>query len=163
MKRCSFIICMCLLAVFAASVLAGCSKTESLADSSRKVTRQVFEREAVDMQATLARDRRYIVAELENWNERNAAHNKKLSLGRSDLDSQDDIKAGLINGIVPLAELAVTGGLTAAGGLGAVVNLAALFGLGMYARKQRGKVKRLEGDQPVGLTAAGRAAIGESG
>ena len=149
--------------ILAAIVLPGCSRTESLADPARKVTRQAIELEAIDSQEALAIDRRRLVASLETWNDRSEAFNRKLALARSDLDRQDAIKADIINGIAPLGELAVSGGLTAAGGFGAAANVAILFGLGMYARKQRGKAKQLEADQAVGLTPAGRAAIAEPG
>ena len=115
------------------------SKTTSIVDPSRKVTREELAVESIQVTSNLELERVDLEALITKHNEKVKAHNAQLASKIEDLDRQDTIKAAIFDKIgSAVTGWAATGSLPTSGLLGSGLAIGSLlFGVAAVKDKRR--------------------------
>lgn len=136
-----------LLLAIMAFTIQGCleSKTLSLKNQGKEVTRSEFVSEAVIIQNELELKRAEIAANMEIYNLRATQHANMVKEGLQRLDDQDLRNAELLENVGGFATMIAGGGVTPAGIIGALVTSGGLaFGIANKLDNRRKDKKILE-------------------
>jgi len=131
-------------------LLLGChARTDSLLQPGRAITAEQFQREVIDLTASLEQRAADITRRQSEYNSEVAALNKKIEAGQSDLQRQEELRAqvvGIAGGLI--STVAGGGALTPGAAAGAALQLLTLIGLAGAAMDNRRKDKVIEAAQP---------------
>lgn len=108
-------ILLAVVVVVAGLALVGCeSKTTSLVDPDREITRDQLRREVVAVDTEIRLERVEIEAASERLNEQITKYNDSLEAASADLDEQDAVKAAILEFAAQLALQGASGTLNPA-------------------------------------------------
>lgn len=133
--------CLVVVLVIAMVVCAvSChSKTASIVDPSRQVTREQLAMETIQFESDLALERADIDTLIAKHNQRVKTHNAQLETRIGDLDHKDEIKAQMFEVIGSLVTgWATTGKLPTSALIGSAITIGSIgLGLAGFADKRR--------------------------
>jgi hypothetical protein len=103
------------------------SRTTSLTDPARQVTRSGFQAEAAKVESDLVSAKAKLDSDIAAFNARVDATNATIEAGATDLNRQDEIRAQIVNTITGLVPNLIGGSFNPAQLLGTATGLLGLF------------------------------------
>lgn len=114
------------------------SKTTSVIDPTKEVSRDELEREVIVIQRTIDEERIVIEAEIEILNRSVVANNALIEQGLSDLNRQDELRAEFLSIVSTVVGSVVTGQFNVAALIPGIIGLGGLaFGIGKTVDNRR--------------------------